>query len=640
MKARARQALAALLAALGAAALASCKQDPKREQAFAQLRARGAGERAKAVREIAAAAGARDAQAWSALSRAARDPSAQVRQAAAAALAGAPKAGALPPLDEGGPPDPDDVLGGLLSDPQDEVRLAASAALGRRCGPRSKGYLTSGFGRSGTAVRGAIVAALGKCGAAPREALQHEEQRRRERALRLLEAPSAAQRAQGALELGLLGRDEDARTLLPLLDERDGVVVAAGARALGRAGALQAEPRLRALLGEEASVLAAAAAEGLAALGPQAVHRSQAELIAVAARPDPEAEAAALALAGADAQARDLCAAAAQAREARAAEVLAAAGRCEAGALSTALAQAVRGSGALSRDEQQRASALVAALLGAPAGHSAAAAAPLSRLIERADPELALQAARAAARLGAAGAGPALIAVVRRERKALQDERSRPHRPAVAQDDAEAAEVGRQAMRAPAPDRKKYDALMAKLQKRDQAQTARAGASVRLAEILRGAQPGERRSLLAGALRAALALRAPGAEAEARSLATDPLPDVAAAARGEPEPAALPEDPASCLPTSGAVAAPGCLARVEATPLQGDGAARALAAARLGLWSDDGRDRAAACTLLRRLDERASAPARALLADDPERRVRLSCDERAARNLTDPAQPR
>src|SRR5207302_2797746 len=138
----------------------------------------------------------------------------------------------------------------------------------------------------------------------------------------------------------------------------------------------------------------------------------------------------------------------------------------------------------------------------------------------------------------------------------------------------------------------------------------------------------------AAALRAALALDAPGAQAEARALEADPQPDLAAAARGEPEPP-RPREPllGDCLPQLPAAAPPaGCLSRPAGAPLDGALASRARAAARLALYSDDGADRAAACALLLRLDGEGARPLLAPFSRDPERRVRTAC----AANKTDP----
>src|SRR5207302_9941561 len=153
---------------------------------------------------------------------------------------------------------------------------------------------------------------------------------------------------------------------------------------------------------------------------------------------------------------------------------------------------------------------------------------------------------------------PALLALVRRERKAMDAERTALGKVTPDEESpAAAAELMRQAARVPAADRGKYDKLMARLAARGQAQDARASAGSKLGELLRSAEPARRRALLAAALRAALALDAPGAQAEARALEADPQPDLAAAARGEPEPP-RPREPllGDCLPQLPAAAPP------------------------------------------------------------------------------------
>ena len=626
----------ALWAALGAALLAACGS-PERDRAVLKLKARTPAERARALRELSAKARPGDAEAWLLVSRAARDPAAEVRLAAADALGAAPKAAELVKVEEGGPVDPDDSLASLLADPRDEVRLAAAAALGKRCGPRAKGYLLGAFARSGAVVRSALVDALGKCGSSAGDALAHWEARRRDRALRLLDSQSVAQRAKGAAELGLLGREGDVKQLLPLLDESDGVLIAAAAKGLGDAGAVQVEPRLRALLADEATTLSAAAAEGLAALGEGAILRAQVELEAAAQRADEAAFSAAAALATFKAPPAGLCQIAARARFARAAELLALAGACAAAGLANALALS---------DDQERSAALLAALLVVAPAPAPQAGPALAKLIERGSPELGVQAARVAERVHARSAGAALVAAVRREHKILEAERAAPPKPAGPEDDAAAAvELARQAAQAPQADRARYDALMKKLAARGQKVDARTSARARLGALLDGA-PARHRGLLVAALRAAVVLRAPGIEADAKALAADPEADVARAAKGEPESEVGPQPSAAdCLPTllvagSRAVAAPpGCLASLPAS-LPGEAAERARAAARVGRYAEDGADRAAACRLLRKLDGSAAGPLLEPFARDPERRVRLACAAGAGENETPVPLPR
>ena len=616
-----RTALVALALALAAG---SCKSE-KRDKALGQLRARTSAERTRALREIAAVAG-KDGETWSAVSRLARDPSREVRAAVASVLGSAPRASELPPALEGGPADPDDVLGGLLSDPQDEVRRAAASSLGQRCGARGKGYLLSAFTRSGTAVRAAVVEALGHCNDAPVLALRHEERSRRERALRLLDAPSAAQRARGARELGLLGRDGDVKTILPLLDDRDGVVAAAAARALGEAGAAQVEPRLRAMLAEDATVVVEAATEGLAALGPEALRSARAELERVLPRGDEAADSAAAALVSIAASPKErdgLCTAALTTSRAAAAALLARGGHCQGASFLTALAP-------------PRVSAMLA---GALAGSDRPVDAPrpataLIAVLERGAPDEQALAARVAQRLSVARAGPALVALVRHERKTIEAERAAPPLDTAETEvpAAEAAEMIKRSQQGPKADRARYQALMRKLATRGKSQDARAGAELRLGDLLKGGVSGRRRDVLSAALRAAVALGAPGAAAEATALAADRDPDVAAAARGASE-----ADPPPLLFEACAKnpASPSCLVIQAAEG--GQRSPMAEAAARQVLYSDDGAERAAACAVLRAAGEAALFKP---LEQDSERRVRVACASTSGGNETAPQKGR
>src|SRR5205085_7373438 len=135
--------------------------------------------------------------------------------------------------------------------------------------------------------------------------------------------------------------------------------------------------------------------------------------------------------------------------------LLAAVGSCPASPFVAALKAA--------GTDDKHAAAAIAALLELPAQAAPTAAPALARLIEKGPPDLAADAARAAGHLRANGAGPALVAVVRRERKALAAERAAPRRSDEEADVHAAAELAQQAARIPAADRGKYDALMKKL---------------------------------------------------------------------------------------------------------------------------------------------------------------------------------
>ncbi len=533
----------------------------ERADALPRLSAPSPKQRAAAVQALARAAAKSDDEAWGALALAAHDGSAQVRMAAAGALGAVSRDDAL------------DAAGGLLRDPDDAVRMAAARALGAHCSDRGRAFLKLGFARSDARVRAVLAEALAHCGISLEETLARQEADRRLAAHKLL-AMEGAQRARGAAQLGRLGREQDVAALLPLLDDRDGTVVAAAAEALGEAGAQAAAPRLAKLLAEEGEV-AGAGAEGLRALGPAAVEAFRASLAKVAARDSDEAEAAARAL-GPD------CEAALQGQRAKAAALLARG--CPAAPLVRRLDGLLRSGGDVS--------AALEALLVAR-GPAPDAAAPLALLLALPEPDA--RACRVAEALRVTGAGPALVALVRRERAAIEQERVRQQ---DHPDDDASGEVSAQAARAQTPAREKYDKLMAKIAQHEGTVETKASAQDQLAALLRGGADvaAGRRTVLIAALQAARALQAPGAEKEARALAGDPDRLIAAAARGD-EP----------------------IAQAPALP------APEVAVLRSSLWSDDGSERAAACAALVAQHDAASEPTRRALGNDPERRVRVAC---------------
>ncbi len=561
-----------LVCAVAIAAFAACGQSRERANASQRLSAASPRDRAEAVVELARVAAPADDEAWALLVIAAHDGSGKVRAAAASALLTVLRDDTL------------DAAGGLLRDPDDAVRIAAAQAFGAHCSERGGAYLRLAFARSDARVRAVLAEALSRCGTSLQQTLAREETALRVTAQKLLAAQGGAQRARGIAQLGRLGRDQDVAALLPLLTDRDGTVVAAAAEALGEADAQAAAPQLSELLTEQGEV-AGAAAEGLRALGQVEPYRGA--LAQVAARDSDEAEAAARAL-GPD------CEAALHALRPKAAALLAR--DCPATRLLQRLDALVRaGSKSAVALSGTRAAALSAALeaLLVARGPAPGAAALLSTLLRAAEPDP--RACRAAELLRVNGAGPALVALVRRERFALEDERK--HAQTRAEDDDATAEVSAQAARAKEPAREKYDKLMAKIAQRQVVADSKTSAQDQLASLLRGGADVEagRRALLIAALQAARALHAPRAESEAQELAADPDRLIAAAARGE-ETAATPP---SLAPD--------------------------LTALRAALWSDDGHERAAACAALTARHDAGSEATRRALGSDPERRVRVAC---------------
>jgi hypothetical protein len=315
-------------------------------------------------------------------------------------------------------------------------------------------------------------------------------------------------------------------------------------------------------------------------------------LSAAAARAGDEAEPAAAALATLPLV--DSCALAVRALEPRAAALLAR--DCPAGPLARRLSA--------SRDARARGAALEALLVAR--GPAPEAAAPLAELLSAPEPDP--RSCRAAQRLRVAG--PALVALLQRERAAAAKKRlaagaaAMPPAESDPEDEASARAIAAQAARGPVPSRAKYDQLMARIEQHQGAEATRQSAQEQLAALLRSDGRSSRRELIVAALEAARVLHAPGADREAAAWSADPDPAIAAAARGEPPPA---------LPLSASGASASGRPPAELDQLRAD------------LWSSDGSERARACVALAGQGDEASAATRAALAQDPERRVRLAC---------------
>lgn len=586
---------AGVLAACALAVIALSCGAKERREALAGLSAPAPHQRAEAALLLGKVARSGDVEIWAALERAARDPSPLLRTAAAEALVKAPQEES----DEGSILTVDETLGGLLLDSQSPVWKAAARALGTRCGERGVAVLLARFDRVDEA-RAAVGEALGHCGVLPAQLFARAETEQRAHALSLLKSASAAQRASALRTLGALGRDVDVKSIRSSLDSRDGVIAAAAAESLGDAQAIAFAPRIAQLL-TEPGLLAAAAARALQKLGPAAVHANAAALSAVATREDDESVDAARALSSLSVPER--CPLAAAARNQQAAALLAPG--CPPGPLAAALSSALALAPGV-RD--RRALPLLRALLQtgtvagregsttAPDAAAAALAATLSTLLADSSPEVELLAVRCAEQIHAVAAGPALVALVRREATALRKEST----DAAGPKPEAAASVADPAPSQPPADTAAYAKLMSLLAARDAKAGAQAGAQLRLADLLRdGAAPNQGAELLASALHAALALGAAGSPAEATALAGDPDPQIAAAAAAAPS-------------TTAAAPAP---------------AAASIESVRAALWSRDGAVRAAACRELARVGDAQSAPLRVALAQDAERRVRDACAE-------------
>jgi hypothetical protein len=295
---------------------------------------------------------------------------------------------------------------------------------------------------------------------------------------------------------------------------------------------------------------------------------------------------------------------------------------CPPGPLGEKLARLTSAKGPLDEEKVAEATPLLEALLQTRAEPlSMEASLALGRLAAAGSGSLSERAAEAVGLLGARQAAPALLALVKAQRAARQKDlaaqAAAAPKPTPATPAAPAAEEGAQPA-APSPGQpadpqaEKYARLMKLVGDRTNQRALRAGASERLAALLRGdPAPVQARKLLVESLRSLLALGVPEAKAEAALLAKDPDPELAALAQAARPPTAL-------APTAPQAPAP-----------QQD-----LEATRRALWSVSGAERAEACTQLAQLSDSASAPLRAALSADPEQRVRAAC---AANKETAPA---
>lgn len=313
--------------------------------------------------------------------KAAQDPSAVVRRAAAGALGGSGDSKAI------------DMLGELLSDADDEVQALAAAGLARFNTEKARAYLLSAYGRQDASARAAIAVALGPAGVV--EAVRYEAKLLWDRNVKALESGGPAERVGAAEELGRSGRSEAVERLLPLLGD-DSVLLAAGAaRGLGAARDGRAVASLVGVLKENYPILREAAAEALGKLGdPSAV--PSLEKMALAGGPGAAAAVRALGVLGA-------------AREARAALCrLASEGNLEVADLAARLSRG-RSNCPVEPILARIAKGGAGQMAGLHALESLGANAPADKLLpllDNHDRAVRAAAARALAEVGAASAGP------------------------------------------------------------------------------------------------------------------------------------------------------------------------------------------------------------------------------------------
>jgi HEAT repeat protein len=598
-----------------------------------------------------------DDELWIALERLTRDPSVQVRIAAAESLTRAPIADDRSPDERGALAD--DALSSELGDLDETVRIAAARVLGGRCNPRSTAYLHGAFSRSGPAVRAEVASSLGKCGVTLEQVLNHAEQARRLHALDKLGSVIPAWRAAGARELGTLGRPDDVAKIAPLLDDKDGAVAAAAAEGLALANAKAEIPALQKMTGDEVPLLSAAAIDGLARFGTEALLGATPQLLKQAEGTEDVAVLAASAVVAVCAP-PVICAAALRAKVPAAGAMLARG--CPMAPFSDALVSAVA-STPLSAGDAARASVLLEAMgQAAPTPLGKPGAKALAKLCGSSTGQLQIRCAQVALQLHEVEVGPTMLAIASREFHALDAERTQ--RKSQAQEQAATArQVADAAQQVPTADQQKLSRLMTMVKAHQEKTGAKpkVEASERLKQLLASepVEPGAN-PLFAIALRAALGLEAKGAKELAEQLKDDRDRAVRAAARGEalPAPVVAPAIAADCFPSPKDVAPrtdggelteleqrraeaqtllvrapsraakPGCLAALLSSGPQAALPQGALESARASLWSDDGQERADACALLAQLHDNDSAAVRQSLAHDPERRVRDACTSR------------
>jgi HEAT repeat protein len=338
----------------------------------------------------------------------AQDGSATVRRAAAEAL------GML------GNPRGIDVLGSLLSDPDEDVQAAAAQSLAQISGDKARAYLMNAFARRGTTTRNAIAKAF-EYGPGLQEAVRKETDANWDRTLKALDSGGAAERVGAAEELGRSGRPEAVDKLIPLLGN-DAILLAAGAaRGLGAAGDKKAVASLEAVLKENYPALKEASAQALGELGDPTAAPVLAQ---VAVSPDTYAPEAAEALARLP-QGKDVDAALCQvattsantAAVTVAAKAVAPRGDCP---VAPVLARLAKGG------PEIRAALAALAHLGQIKGKEQdEVAAKVIPLLENKDPMLQLAAVHALGGMGATAAGPALSKLVSAEAERLAHAREK-----------------------------------------------------------------------------------------------------------------------------------------------------------------------------------------------------------------------
>lgn len=332
-----------------------------------------------------------------------QDFSASVRKAAADALGGTTDPRAI------------DVLGTLLTDPDDDVQVAAATSLAKFPSDKANVYLLNAYARRGTATRAAIAKAW-NYGPKLQEAIRREADSIWDRNVKALENGGGAEKVGAAEELGRSGKPEAVEKLVPLLGN-DAILLAAGAaRGLGDAGDRKAAAPLMAVLRENYPALREAAADALGELGdPQSLPvLTQVALGADAASTEAVAAIARLPRApDSDGALCQVASAGSPSSAVLAAKTMGPRGGCP---LPPLMARLSKG-GTETR-------AALGALQSLDAGKPEVVA-KLSALVDDKDPAVRSAAVQALGAVGSAEAAPALLKVVQAEQKRLDESRAK-----------------------------------------------------------------------------------------------------------------------------------------------------------------------------------------------------------------------
>lgn len=221
-----------------------------RDKLLADLGSTRPEERALAVKKLAELGNPDDLTLFT---QAVKDPVAIVRAEAVAALGKSQDARVV------------DLLGETLEDPDPRVQESGAAALAAIKTDKARAYLNLMYGRAGRNTRMAIVAGLKAANVpgAMATVVAAESKSIWDRNLKTLEEGAPPEKVGAAEALGRSGRPEVTNRLLPLLKDKQVLLVTAGVRGLGLAGDARAVGPIAELLAENDPELRGAACDAL-----------------------------------------------------------------------------------------------------------------------------------------------------------------------------------------------------------------------------------------------------------------------------------------------------------------------------------------------------------------------------------------